>query len=254
MMDFDLRKKHALITGAGGNLGGAIATELAMQGVSVALMYGSFQSKERTKRLAERLSCFDDVDAFAIHCDITDAKGVHDAIQACIERFSSIDILVNNAGIFTSSSQEDLAETDWDAVMDINVKGLWRTVRECSQALKQSRGVVVNVCSINAFRPGFGNTAHYDASKGAIAAYTRSLAAEYAPYGVRVNAVAPGLLDSRSLREHAPDLVGLYTQRAALRRLVSPQEIASIICFLASGASSAMTGEIVAADCGYAMM
>lgn len=253
-MDFGLRNKHALVTGSSGNLGGAIATALAMQGVSVALLYGSERSRERTVLLADRLSCLDDVEAFALHGDVRDADSVKQAVFDTVSRFGSLDIVVNNAGIFTTSTQEQLPEDEWDAVMDINVKGMWRVDRAAFTALQVSRGVVVNVCSINAFRPGFGQTVHYDASKGAVAAYTRSLAAEYAPFGVRVNAVAPGLLDARSLREQAPDLVERYEQRAALKRLVSPQEIASIVCFLASSASSAMTGEIVAADCGYAMM
>ncbi|MDD4220567.1 MAG: SDR family oxidoreductase, partial [Sphaerochaetaceae bacterium] len=105
-----------------------------------------------------------------------------------------------------------------------------------------------------AFRPGFGGTAHYDASKGAVASYTRSLAKEYAPFNIRVNAVAPGLIDAVQLREHAPDLVELYEHRAALKQLVKPQEVASIVCFLSSAASRPMTGEIVRADCGYGMM
>jgi NAD(P)-dependent dehydrogenase (short-subunit alcohol dehydrogenase family) len=253
-MDFGLQGKRALVTGASGNLGGAIATALAMQGVSVALLYGTKSSRERTELLANRLSCLDHVDSFACYGNVRDDTVIKSAVDETISRFGTLDIVVNNAGIFTSSSQQELSEEDWDAVMDINLKGIWRVLKSTFEVLQESRGVVVNVASINALRPGFGLTAHYDASKGAVAAYTRSLAAEYAPYGIRVNAVAPGLLDARSLREHAPDLVRLYEQRAALGRLVSPQEIASLVCFLSSGASSAMTGEIVAADCGYAMM
>ncbi len=253
-MDFELQGKKALVTGASGNLGGAIATALALQGVSVALLYGSPTSKETTKKLADRLSCLDGVEALALCADVRDEKMLISSIDACITQFGSLDIVINNAGIFTSSLQSDLPEEQWDAVMDINIKGMWRVCRLTLPFLQETQGTVVNICSINAFRPGFGGTAHYDASKGAVAAYTRSLAKEYGPYGVRVNAVAPGLIDAVQLREHAPDLVEAYEQRAALKQLVKPEEIASIVCFLSSAASQAMTGEIVVADCGYGMM
>lgn len=253
-MDFELRGKKALVTGASGNLGSAIATTLAMQGVSVGLFYGSPSSLGPTQRLAQRLSCLDFVDALVLPGDVRNEEILNDSIATFLAHFGKLDILVNNAGIFTSSSQLDLPEKDWDAVMDINVKGMWRMCRLSFPHLVQSRGSVVNICSINAFRPGFGGTAHYDASKGAVAAYTRSLAAEFAPHGIRVNAVAPGLIDAVRLRDDAPNLVDRYENRAALKRLVAPEDIAQIVAFLASDASRAMTGEIVAADCGYGMM
>jgi NAD(P)-dependent dehydrogenase (short-subunit alcohol dehydrogenase family) len=253
-MDFQLRGRHALITGASGNLGGAIATALAMQGVSVSLLYGSERSEASTKTLADRLSCLDDVDACALFGDVTRDEGISQAVEQTLNRFGSLEIVVNNAGIFTTASHDQIDEHTWDRVFDINMKGMWRVNRYTFDALYESKGAVVQVCSINAFRPGFGHTVHYDASKGAVAAYTRSLAAEYAPYGIRVNGVAPGLLDAQILHERAPDLVDRYESRSALHRLVKPDEIASIVCFLASEASSAMVGEILVADCGYGMM
>lgn len=253
-MDFELRGKKALVTGASGNLGGAIATALALQGVSVALLYGSPTSQNKTQKLAERLSCLDGVEAIALRGDVRDEEGLAASIDACIAQFDSLDSIINNAGVFTSSLQSDLPEEQWDTVMDVNIKGIWRVCRLTLPFLQATKGTVVNICSINAFRPGFGGTAHYDASKGAVAAYTRSLAKEYAPYGIRVNAVAPGLIDAAQLRENAPDLVDAYEQRAALKQLVKPEDIASLVCFLSSPASQAMTGEIVTADGGYGMM
>lgn len=254
MIDFGLRGKVALVSGASGNLGGSIATTLAMQGVSVGLLHGSAASAGRTEALAWRLSCLDGVRAAAWHADLHDERQCEATVDAAAKHFGRIDFLVNNAGIFTVSEQRDLTETMWDEVMDTNVKGVWRMCRLSFDHLAASGGVVVNVCSINAFRPGFGGTAHYDASKGAVAAYTRSLAAEWARYGIRVNAVAPGLIDAVPLRERAGDLVGRYEKRAALGRLVTSEDVASIVCFLLSEASRAMTGEIVTADCGYGMM
>ncbi len=253
MIDFGLCGKVALVTGASGNLGGAIASALAMQGASVGLFYGSDHSRARTESLARRLACLDGVRAQAVLADVRSEASVHDAIELSVSQLGEPDILVNNAGIFSVSSQEDLTEEAWDAVMDTNIKGVWRMCRLALVHLMQVRGTIVNICSINAFRPGFGGTAHYDASKGALVSYTRSLASELAPFGIRVNGVAPGLIDAPSLHEHTPDLVRRYRSRAALGRLVTTEEIASIVCFLASGASSAMTGEIMTADCGYGM-
>lgn len=254
MIDFGLQGKSALVTGASGNLGGAIASALAMQGVSVGLLYGKSSSKARTENLAQRLSCFDGVSSLALQADVCDEEQCACAIEETVSRFGSLDILVNNAGLFTVASQESLTEEAWDLVMDTNLKGLWRLSRLSLAHLMQRNGVVVNIASINAFRPGFGGTAHYDASKGAVVSYTRSLAAEWAPYGIRVNAVAPGLIDADRLNEEAPDLVERYRKRSAMGRLVTAEDIASIVCFLASDASRAMTGEVVAADCGYGMM
>lgn len=254
MIDFNLRGKVALVSGASGNLGGAIATAFALQGVSVGLLYGSVSSCERTEALARRLSCLDGVRACALHADLHVEKLCSRAVETAFDEFGSLDILVNNAGIFSESDQVSLSEKMWDEVMDTNVKGLWRMCRLSFEHLASSRGAVVNLCSINAFRPGFGGTVHYDASKGAVASYTRSLAAEWARHGIRVNAVAPGLVDAKRLHETAADLVERYERRAALGRLVTAEDVASIVCFLASDASRAMTGEIVSADCGYGMM
>ena len=253
-MNFGLQGRHTLVTGASGNLGGVVATALAMQGVSVALLYGSVHSKDATEALARRLACLDGVEALAMYGDVTNEEVMTGAVEETLERFGTLEIVVNNAGIFTSAPQSLLREEAWDRVFSVNVKGMWRVNRLTFEALCETKGVVVNVCSINAFRPGFGHTVHYDASKGAVAAYSRSLAAEYAPYGIRVNAVAPGLIDAPVLHEQAPDLAERYEQRSALKRLVKPEAIASIICFLASDAAFAMTGEILVADCGYGMM
>ncbi len=254
MMDFQLQGKVAMVTGASGNLGRAISLALAQSGAAVALLYGSMRSMRPTEEYAHELSRMHNARTMALHGDVRSEASMLAAVSEVVAKFGSLSILVNNAGVFTVGRQETLAEPDWDTVMDTNVKGMWRTCRLATRYLRDSKGVVVNICSINAVHPGFGGTAHYDASKGAVAAYTRSLAKELGPDGIRVNAVAPGLLMADTLQSESRDLVDMYERRAVLGRLVEPAEIASVVCFLASKASSAMTGEVLSADCGYVMM
>jgi 3-oxoacyl-[acyl-carrier protein] reductase len=254
MMDFQLKNEVALVTGASGNLGRAICLAFAQSGAKVALLYGSPKSEAMTTNYARELTDMYGVETMACYGDVCSEEIMSQAMNSILTRFGSLSILVNNAGLFTVGEQESLPEWDYDRVMDTNMKGLWRTCRLAIPFLRSCAGCIVNICSINAFHPGFGGTVHYDASKGAVAAYTRSLAKELSTQGIRVNAVAPGLLESDSLRSGAPDLVEMYEKRSALKRLVKPNEIASIVCLLASEAASAMTGEVLNVDCGYVMM
>ena len=112
-------------------------------------------------------------------------------------------------------------------------------------------GSIINISSINAHHPGFGNTAHYDASKGAVTAYTKSLAAELAPSRIRVNAIAPGLIDSEGLREHFPDLATMVEQRTPLHQLGTAEDVAHSAVFLASRAAAHITGTTILVDGGY---
>ena len=112
-------------------------------------------------------------------------------------------------------------------------------------------GAIINISSINALHPGFGKTAHYDASKGAVTAYTKSLAAELAASRIRVNAIAPGLIDSDALREHFPELVTMVEQRTPLQQLGTAEDVAHSVVFLASRAASHITGMTMVVDGGY---
>lgn len=252
-MDLLLKGKRALVTGGLSNLGRAICTSLAKEGVDVVFSYSSIEKREKALIFAKSLSDTYDVSSEILFINLHETKDLTHVLQQFLKN-TSLDILINNAGIFTESAQRDLKEEDWDRVMNVNVKGIWRMVAATQSYLQKSRGVIVNISSMNAHRPGFGHTAHYDASKGAVSAYTRSLAKELSEWGIRVNAVAPGLIKSEGLLEYAPSLAASYISRSALHSLVDPYDIAHIVSFLASPLSFAMTGEIVAAECGYGMM
>lgn len=230
--------RTVLVTGGTGNLGKAICRSFIQQGDSVIATYahnreGALALKDE---LGERLSI--------VKLDILKEENI-------IELFSTLgklDVLVNNSGLFTVSDQQSLEVSDWTRVFDTNVKGLFLVTRSALPLLKQSAsGSIINIASINAIHPGFGQTAHYDASKGAVVAYTKSLAAEVAP--IRVNAVAPGLLDAPYLSDKDHPIRTMFENRALLKRMVKVEEVASCVSFLSE--ARAITGEVVVVDCGY---
>ena len=219
--------RKALITGGNSNLGKAIRKAFEEKGYEV---YYTVSSKEKV----------DGPRAIAV--DLKDEN----AVVAALSAFKELDVLVNNAGIFTEGSQDSLSSELFDAVMDLNVKGLFLVTRTLLPALKRASGSIVNISSMNAMHPGFGTTAHYDASKGAVSSYTASLAAET---GLRVNAVAPGLIDVQGLR--GSDLEKRWNGHTVRNRMMKPEEIAKAVVFLAE--SNGIYGQTLLVDNGYCL-
>lgn len=245
---FRLDGKTALVTGGSGNLGSGITRSLAEAGASVAV-----STSRNLKEIALFLQNLtgEGFQVKGYQADLTEEEEVAALIESVLHDFGSLDILINNAGIFTVSPQTKLDVSDWDEVFSLNMRGLFLCCREAVRYLEKSNGSIVNIASINGLHPGFGNTAHYDATKGGVIAYTRSLAAELGSSGIRVNAIAPGLVDSAGLRSNAPELVKKYAEKASLKRLVNKEDIGKAAVYLASAAASAVTGTTVTVDCGY---
>ncbi|MCF8365087.1 MAG: SDR family oxidoreductase [Bacteroidales bacterium] len=245
-----LKGKTAVITGGAVNIGKAITLRLAEAGANVAVIF--FQSGNDSQELSDKLK---DLHAghIMIKADLTHEAEVLRGFALIAEHFGNVDVLVNNAGIFGLSMQEDLKTKEWERVFDLNTRGLFYCSREAVKIMKNNTtgGVIVNLASINGLHPGFGQTAHYDASKGAVIAYTKSLALEVAKYGIRVNAVAPGLVDSENLRKHAADLASLVEKRTPLQKIATHQDISNAVLYLSTDISSHVTGEILVVDGGY---
>ena len=217
---------RVLVTAGRSNLGKAICKAFADAGYEV--LY-TVSSKDR-------------IDGpNAICADLTDEK----AVASALSEIRELDVLVNNAGVFTEGAQENLSTEDFDKVMDINVRGLFLVTRALLPALKKCNGSIVNIASMNALHPGFG-TSHYDASKGAVAAYTASLAAET---GLRVNALAPGLIDVAGL--HGTELEKHWKSHTVKTQMMGPSELADIVLFLAR--STGIYGQTILADNGYCL-
>ncbi|MCC7320570.1 MAG: SDR family oxidoreductase [Rubellimicrobium sp.] len=243
----DLTGRLALVTGAGQGIGAAIAQALAATGAEVVC------TDILPDRAEETAACLRDAGgrAQARALDVTDSAGI-DALAA---ELPPLDVLVCNAGIVTNTPAEDMTDDEWDRVIAVNLSGVFRTCRGFGRRMVAAgRGSVVNIGSmsgqiVNVPQP----QCHYNASKAGVHHLTKSLAVEWATRGVRVNAVAPTYIETPLLiaLKDQPGLVSRWLDMTPMGRMGQPHEIASVVQFLASDASSLLTGAIIAADAGY---
>jgi NAD(P)-dependent dehydrogenase (short-subunit alcohol dehydrogenase family) len=195
------------------------------------------------------------VSALAVTADVTQPGQVQRAVDEVLSRLGQVDVLVNNAGACIHRPALEVTEEEWRSVMDVNVDGLWH----CSQAfgrqmVAQRSGVIVNIGSISGQivnRPQWQPA--YNASKAAVHQLTKSLAAEWAPYGVRVNALAPGYIKTEMAPVDEPRFRQHWIEDAPMRRYATPAELGPSAVFLASDASSFMTGSVLVVDGGYTL-
>lgn len=229
--------KYVLVSGGTSTLGKAICKLFIAEEQTVYCAYSSSEQKalELQQELGPLLK--------PVFLDVRDQS----SIDTVASQLTSLDVLVNNSGIFSVYPVEELSTAEIQRIFDVNVTGLMRMVKAMAPLLQASKGSIVNIASINAFHPGFGGTSHYDASKGAVVSYTKSLASELAPH-VRVNAVAPGLLKAPYLDE-TNALRKRYEERSLLGSLVDADQVALVVQLLAN--CSAMTAEVVTVDSGY---
>jgi NAD(P)-dependent dehydrogenase (short-subunit alcohol dehydrogenase family) len=246
-----LANKVAIVTGASSGIGRATAVALAQAGASVAAVGRNTAALEDT--LAD--CAHDGGTAIAVATDLTSAVGPEDVVRHTVTRFGGVDIVVNAAGIIAMGETDNTGDELWDRVMDFNVRAPFRLMRAAFPYLKERRGAVVNVSSVNGQRV-FPNLAAYNTSKAALDQLTRCAAIEWAPHGVRVNAVNPGVTVTNLHRRSgmAEDAYAAFLVRAKethpLGRPGQPTEIAALILFLASDQASWITGETIAIDGG----
>jgi NAD(P)-dependent dehydrogenase (short-subunit alcohol dehydrogenase family) len=246
---FDFGDRVAVITGAAQGIGAACAERLAACGAAVALWD---TDAENGTALAESLVARGRRAAF-VRCNVAHRAQVHAALAATQQAFGGVDMLVNNAGIFRAAEFLEITEADWDAVIGVNLKGAFLVGQAVARAMAAAGGgTIVNMSSVNGVL-AIPNIVSYNASKGGIDQLTRGMALALADHGIRVNAVAPGtiatelaqqaVLGSEAARQR-------IMSRTPMRRLGEPSEIADVVAFLLSDASSYLTGEIVYADGG----
>jgi 2-dehydro-3-deoxy-D-gluconate 5-dehydrogenase len=253
---FSLQGKVALVTGAGKGIGRAIALRLAEAGAKVVVVdidSGAAMETESLILHAGGTSC-------VLIDDSATIDDAGDIVQEAIEVYGRIDILVNNAGIFRFQSFIDLTEEMWDATMNTNLKGAaFMAQAAAKEMIKQGEGGrIINISSIDAYHPT-GNLAHYDASKGGLEMLTKSMARELAPFGILVNAIAPGGIATPGVASMMGNSMNADTAKAViegflatlpLKRMGEPEEIANMALFLAGGASSYCVGASFVVDGG----
>lgn len=248
---FRLDGKVALITGGGSGIGRATAAALAGAGASVAVLD---IDPARANVAADEIAAGGRT-ASAHPADVTDEASVDHAVQAAADRHGGIDILVNSAGIGIRRAATELALAEWDKVVAVNLTGVFLCSRAAArQMMRRGGGAIVNLASIMGFSGGgiYPNVS-YQATKGAVVNMTRALAVEWAPAGIRVNAVAPTWVRT-NLTAPLLDQPGVVERIAALTplgRLATPDEIAYAILYLASPAAAMVTGHSLAVDGGF---
>ncbi|MDI6812406.1 MAG: 3-oxoacyl-[acyl-carrier-protein] reductase [Desulfitobacteriaceae bacterium] len=245
-----LTEKVALVTGAARGLGRAIALELATAGAKVVVNYAGSEGK--AAEVVEKIRAAGG-EAFAVQADVSQAMDVERLVKAALEGFGHIDILVNNAGIARDNLLLRMKEGDWDAVLDTNLKGVYLCTKAVSKGmLKQRFGVIVNISSIVGISGNAGQ-ANYAAAKAGVIGFTKSMAKELAPRGIRVNAVAPGYI-ATDMTDILPEEVrNEMISHIPLGRVGKPEDVANAVLFLASPSAGFMTGQTLVVDGGMEM-
>jgi 3-oxoacyl-[acyl-carrier protein] reductase len=243
------RNKTVIISGGATGIGKAIVLAFAKEGASISFSY--FKSKAAAIALKKNLEEIGaNVKVFQV--DIRDYRAVSEWVGKTKKYFGAIDIAINNSGIFKPTALAFTGEKAWKEVVDTNFNGVFNLAQAVIvDFIKRKSGIIINVSSVNAIIGG--PPVNYSASKAAVIGFTKSLAREVGRYNIRVNALAPGLIDTEMIKdlyeEHREEIL----ERVLLRRLGTPEEVARLAIFLAGKESSYITGQTIVIDGGYSL-
>ena len=244
------KKKVAVVTGASRGIGRAIALRLAQEGAAVVINYNG--SKERAQEVKTEIESAGGT-AQIMQCDVADAASCDEMFQTIIKEFGRIDILVNNAGITRDGLLMKMAEEDFDAVIDTNLKGTFHCIRAVSrQMLRQRSGRIINLSSVSGVLGNAGQ-ANYSASKAGVIGLTKSVARELSSRGITCNAVAPGFIDTEMTAQMTDKAKEAVKTQIPLGRVGKVDDIAEVVTFLASEKASYITGQVISVDGGMSI-
>jgi len=245
-----LQGRVALVTGASSGIGRAAAKALAANGARVAI---NFHRNEAGAEATRKEIIADGSSAIAIQADVKQASSVESLVARTVAELGPIDILVNNAGSLIERLRIlELTEERWDEVIDLNLKSAFLACQAVAGSMmKRKTGTMVNVSSIAGRTGGALGSIHYSTAKGGLITFTKGLAKELGPFGVRVNAVSPGVIDTPYHEQFSsPEMMKTYTSQIPLGRIGTPEEVASLVSFVCSPLSAAINGAALRADGG----
>lgn len=245
-----LNNKVALITGGSRGIGKEIALELARNGVNIAISYVS--NGEKANKVLDEIR-FYGVKAAVIKANVSVEEDVIQMIKTIEEELGTIDILVNNAGVTKDNLLIRMKEEDWDEVMNVNLKGTFLCTKAVSRAMmKKKYGKIINISSVVGVMGNAGQ-GNYSASKAGVIGFTKSMAKELASRGIRVNAIAPGFIQTDMTEGLKDEIKETMLKEIPLNYFGNPKDIANLVVFLASESSDYITGQVINVDGGMIM-
>jgi 3-oxoacyl-[acyl-carrier protein] reductase len=247
-----LKDKKILVTGGSRGIGAGIVRMAIAEGADVAFIFN--QSEDIAKELAEEINHdYPGRRCLPYRCDVGEAETTREAVKAITAELGRIDALVNNAGITRDASFGRMRREQWDAVIETNLGSMFNVTQPVLlNLLRQRAGSIINMTS---FAGVFGSTAqtNYAASKGGIIGFTKALSKEVAERGVRVNAVAPGIIETEMVSAMTDERLKYMKSQIAIGRLGTAEDVANLVCFLASDKSSYITGQVIQIDGGLVL-
>lgn len=243
----NLDGKSAIVTGGSLGIGTASALKLAEYGANVALNYR--KHKEEAEEVIKQIKTMGRK-GLAVQADVSSFQDAEKMVNTVISELGGLDILVNNAGINWDGVIWKMTEEQWDTVIDINLKGYFNYIRAAAPVFREQKsGKIVNVTSINGLRGKFGQ-ANYSAAKAGIIGLTKTVARELGKYGINVNAIALGLIETDMIKDAPENVRQMAIDEIVLKRIGTPEEVANVVAFLCSDLSRHITGEVIQVDGG----
>lgn len=243
----NLEGKSAIVTGGSIGIGASIAVKLAECGANVALNYR--KHRDEAEAILERIVQMGRK-GLLVQADISNFEDAAKMVESVINAFGRVDILVNNAGINWDGVIWKMTEEQWDDVLSVNLKGYFNYIRAVAPVFhEQKSGKIINISSINGLRGKFGQ-ANYSASKAGIIGLTKTVARELGKYGVNVNVVAPGLIETDMMKNADESVRSAALEEIVLKRIGQPEDIANVVAFLCTDLARHITGEVIKVDGG----